>query len=167
MLRRKRTSRIGPSAFTLIELLVALVILAIIAAMVVPYAAGTSSMQVMAAARRIAVDLEYAQNAAITTQTPITVTFVPASETYRLSNASGVLIHPIDKEDHVVDFGSEDGFDRVSIVSASFNGTEAVTFDSVGTPDNSGAVTLKAGLPTYRIEVSPATGKVTVTATGP
>ena len=166
-MHRKRTSRIGFPAFTLIELLVALIILAIIAAVVVPYAAGTSSMLVMAAARRIAVDLEYAQNAAITTQTPITVTFVSATETYQLSNASGVLIHPINKVDYIVDFGSEDGFDRVDIVSASFNGTEVVTFDSVGTPDNAGTVTLKAGAHTYRIEVAAATGKVTVTATGP
>ena len=166
-LRRERTSRTGLRAFTLIELLVVVMIMAIVAAMVVPYATGTSSMQIMAAARRIAVDLEYAQNAAITTQTPITVTFVSATETYQLSNASGVLIHPINKKDYLVDFGSEDGFDRVDIVSASFNGTAVVTFDSVGTPDNSGAVTLKAGPNTYRVDVAPATGKVTVTATGP
>lgn len=166
-MHREKTSRTGSLAFTLIELLVVVMILAIIAAMVVPYATGTSSMQAMAAARRIAVDLEYAQNAAITTQTPITVTFVPGSETYQLSNASGVLIHPINKVDYIVDFGSEDGFDRVNIVSASFNGTEVVTFNSVGTPDNSGAVTLKAGPHTYQINVAPATGKVTVTATGP
>ena len=144
-----------------------MVILAIVAAMVVPYAVGTSSFEAMAAARRVACDLEYAQSAAITTQTPVTVTFFPTTESYRLSNASGVLIHPIIKGEYVVNFGSEDSFERLDVVSASFDGTEAVTFDAVGSPDNSGSVTLVAGPHTYRVDVAPATGKVTVTAIGP
>lgn len=143
------------------------VILAIIAAMVVPYAVGTSSFEAMAAARLIASDLEYAQSAAITTQAAVTVTFFPTTESYRLSNASGVLIHPINKEEFVVNFGSEDSFERLDVVSASFNGTEAVTFDAIGSPDNSGSVTLRAGPHTYRVDVAAATGKVTVTAVGP
>jgi len=90
--------------FTLLELIVVIFILAIVAAVAVPMAVGTGDMQVISAARLISADLQYAQNIAITTQQPVTVTFTPGTESYGLSNASGSLIHPITKEAYAVDF---------------------------------------------------------------
>ena len=155
------------SAFTLVELLVVMVILAIAAAVIVPYATDTDGLQAMAAARRMTSDLEYAQNAAITAQSPVTVTFSAQNDAYWLSNASGPLIHPINKSDFRVDFGAGGSFETVDVFSANFDGTEAVTFDELGTPDHSGWVILMAGPHLYRIEVAPATGRLTVTETGP
>ncbi len=168
MRRQNRKNRLFMvSSFTLLEILVVVIILSIIAAVAVPMAVGTGDMQVISAARMISADLQYAQNIAITTQKPVTVTFSPSTESYGLSNTSGSLIHPMTKDDYTMDFKSRDGFSDLDIVSASFGGGATVTFDELGAPDNSGTVILSAGPHVYQVSVAIATGKVTVTATSP
>jgi len=141
--------------------------LAITAAVVVPSIISTKDLQVIAASRVLASDLQYAQNAAITNQADIEVDFSTSGESYSLSNESGTLIHPITKKAYSVDFDSQSEFDQVNIVAASFNGSGTVTFDALGAPDNAGTVTLQAGSHVYQIDVAAATGKVTVTAVNP
>ena len=152
--------------FTLAELIVVIAIIAICAAVVVPYAVGTSDLKVISAARVVASDLQYAQNVAIVSQTPVTVTFTPSQNCYALSNASGPLIDPMTKESYVVDFDTKSGLGEVHVVSASFSGSGAVTFDEMGVPDNAGTVTLQAGSHVCEIGVASATGRVTVTVVG-
>ena len=147
------------------ELVVVLVILAIAAALVVPYASGGSS-QAVSAARVIASDLQYAQSTAVTTQQPVTVAFTPSAKTYNLTNQSGYLIHPITAKSYIVNFGSMRGFENVSIVSAAFGSGQSVTFDATGAPRNAGSVTVRAGAFQYRLDVAAATGNVTVTRLG-
>ena len=149
---------------TLVEIIVVLVILAVVAAMVVPHLIDTGDMQVISAARTVASDLQYAQNEAITSQASVTVSFRATSESYDLSNASGYLNHPMTRDEFVRDFTQTRGFERLDIVSASFGGSDTVTFDALGTPDNAGSVTLQAGRYVYEIDVAAATGKVSVTA---
>ena len=144
-----------------------LVIIGIAAAVVIPNAMSTASFQATSAARITATDLQYAQDTAITSQTPVTVTFNVGNESYALSNASGTLIHPITKAVYVTDFGTLEGFSEVDIVSASFGGAAVVTFDEMGSPSQAGTVNLRAGEHAYRLVVAAATGKVTVTRTGP
>ena len=163
-LRRPKNRSRHRGGFTLAELMVVVVIIGITAGMVIPYASSAADSAAMAGARMIVCDLQYAQNMAITTQTPVTVTFNPGGESYTLSNASGSLIHPINKTAYVVDFASQRGFEGLDIVSASFNGAASVAFDELGSPDNAGAVTIQAGAQAYVISVAAATGKVTVTA---
>ena len=153
------------AAFTLIEILVVLVILAIAAAIVVP-SLNSSDLQATSAARMIAADLQYAQNVAITTQGPVTVTFDPAGNSYWLSNASGALIHPMNKSAYSVDFDSQSGFGQIGIVSASFGGISSVTFDELGAPDSAGSVTVQAGASGYVISVAAVVGRVTVATAG-
>ena len=160
MQRGRRNNR-QTEAFTLIELLVVMVILAIAAAVVVP-ALDSSGFQAVSAARMVATDLQYAQNTAITTQGPVTVTFNTAGNSYLLSNASGALIHPMNKEAYSIDFGSQSGFDQLDIVSASFGTGSSVTFDELGAPDNAGSVTVQAGTSVYVISLAGVTGRVTV-----
>ncbi len=161
MRRGRRNNRQAP-AFTLIELLVVVVILAIAAAVVIP-SMNTSSLQAVSAARMIAADLQYAQNIAITTQRPVTVTFDAEGNSYSLSNASGALIHPMNKNAYSIDFGSQSGFNQLDIVYASFYGGASVTFDELGAPDNPGNITVQAGANVYMIDVAGITGRVTVT----
>lgn len=148
--------------FTLIELLVVVVLLAITGAMVVPMFFGMGGVQAMSASRVIASDLQYAQNVAVTSQEPVTVTFNTTGETYQLSNASGPLKHPMTNADYLVDLRGQDGFDQLNIVSASFQGSASVTFDELGSPDNGGSVTLQGGSEVYQVAVAPVTGTVTV-----
>ena len=162
--RKRRPNR---AAFTLVEIMMVLVIIAITAAVVIPNAISTASFQATSAARMIATDLQYAQDTAITSQTPVTVTFNVANESYTLSNASGTLIHPITKVAYVTAFGTLKGFSDVGIVSANFGGASVVTFDELGSPNQAGTISLQAGEHAYRLDVAAATGKVTVTRTGP
>jgi prepilin-type N-terminal cleavage/methylation domain-containing protein len=165
MLRNRRSSN-DLSGFTLVEIIVVIVIMAIAAAVIIPHAIGTSDVQAVSGARILASDLQYAENTAITSQSPVTVTFDVAGESYTLSNASGPLIHPITKGAYVVSFASQRGFDNLDIASASFGGNVMVTFDELGAPDNAGSVTLQAGPHVYRVDVAAATGNVTVTNLG-
>jgi len=161
---RPRRDRFA-GAFTLAELIVVLIVVAITAALVVPYASSTDS-QAVSAARLAACDLQYAQSLAITMQAPVTVTYSTAARTYTLSNASGTLNHPMTGKPYVVGYGTTRGYESVSIVSAAFSAGSSVTFDATGAPDNAGSVTLRAGTSVYRLAVAAATGNVTVTRVG-
>lgn len=149
-------------AFTLIELVVVMAILAIVAVMVIPYASDGASYEAMAAARRLVADLEYAQSMSITEQSPVTVTFLEGDERYTLTNASGTLKHPIDKDDYVVDFDDGQDFGQVDLYSASFGTQKAVTFDELGAPSQAGTILLQAGPHLYTIKVAAATGAITI-----
>lgn len=154
------------SAFTLLELLVVVVIMAIVGTMAVPFISGMGTMEAMSAARIISTDLEYAQNVAITSQVPVTVQFALDTDCYDISNASGPLKHPMTHADYLVNLRSQNDFERLDVVSASFAGSQSVTFDELGSPDNGGFVTVQGGPDTYRIDVAPVTGTITVTRVG-
>jgi len=141
-------------------------VLAILAAVVVPIAMSASSVQVVGAGRMVASDLQYAQTHAIATQTPVTVVFDPASESYELSNASGGLIHPITNSSYIVDFTDDGRFAEVDVVSADFDGLTSVTFDELGAPDAGGSVQLQAGPDALSVNVANATGGITIVKTG-
>lgn len=166
-MRHQKKSSKGSFGFTLLELLVVLLVLAIVAAVAIPMAVGTGDMQAVSAARMISADLQYAQNVAITTQQPVTVTFDVSGESYSLSNASGTLIHPMTKEAYIVGFKSRGGFTGLDLVSANFGGSPWVGFDELGAPNSSGSISLRSGPHVYSISVATATGRVTVTAAGP
>ena len=156
----------APSAqrgFTLVEILVVVLILGISAAIVVPMAMNTSHVQAVSAARIVAADVQYAQNEAITNQDPITITFDKAAKSYTLSNASGILIHPITKVPYVTVLDAAHGMGQVSLSSAFDSQGGVVVFDALGAPDNGGAVTLRAGPHTLGVNVAAATGRITVT----
>ena len=65
MTKSDANQRLAPTGFTLVELLVVVLILAILAAVVIPQAAGIGGTQAQSAARLVLADLEYAQNNAI------------------------------------------------------------------------------------------------------
>ncbi|MCY2931992.1 MAG: GspH/FimT family protein [Planctomycetota bacterium] len=153
-------------AFSLVELIVVVAILAIAAAMVIPELQDTKQFQAMSAARVLATDLEYARDTAITMQTPVTVTFNVQGRSYTLSNASGTLVHPMTKAAYTVAFASQSGSGAVGLVSASFGGAPAVTFDVTGAPNQAGTVRLQAGSFPYTVQVYQATGRVKATYTG-
>jgi Tfp pilus assembly protein FimT len=147
-----------------VEIMVALVIIAIAAALVVPYA-STKSSEAVSAAQTAASDLQYAQSLAITTQLPTTVTF-EANGRYTLSNQSGTLNQPMTGKPYVIYFGTTHGFEEVTLVSPLFGANKSVTFDSTGAPDNAGSVTIQAGPNVYTLSVAAATGNVSVARVG-
>jgi Tfp pilus assembly protein FimT len=153
-----------------VEILVVIVILAIAAAVVVPSLSDAADIAAVSGARRIAGDIEYAQNYAIATGNPVTVTFRDKDDananSYVVTNTSGALTHPINKTDYDIVFSSIEGMSGLVVQSVDFDGDPNVTFDALGAPDNAsdGTVTVKSGDETYTITVAPVTGRVTVTS---
>lgn len=153
------------SGFTMIELMVVMVIIAVIAAMVVPLAFGTTGTAAMATARRVAADLEYAQNLAITTQANITVTFDTNANSYRVSNSLGVVEHPITHQAFTITLGNDAGSSGVALTSA-FGTGHQVVFGPLGDPTPSGTIGLGGGGSNYVLTVAAVTGRVSI-ATAP
>ena len=150
------------SGFSLVELLVTAMVLIIAMAIVVPLLGSSTYSVSRAGARRMASDLQYAQDQAIVTQKDVTVHFDVNSESYWLSNESGVLIHPITNSDYKITFSGIKELSYLDIVSTS--GGASVTFDTGGVPDIGQSITLRAGDSRFFVNVSAVTGTVSVAA---
>lgn len=178
----------GAAAFTLIEIIVTVVILAIAALIAVPMMSSAADIQVRSAANRLAADMEYAKNMAITHQRPFTVVFdtaATAANGYALQrrNTGGTLetvVNPVSQRPFDVRFGGERGITRVRIPVSGISldpasADNAVTFDYLGTPYsgltvlsaqslNSGQITLHdpAGNFALNVRIEPMTGYITI-----
>ncbi len=159
------------AGFSLVEILIIIVVLLVAAAMSVPMISGAADMQVRSGSSKIAADLEYAKNMAITNQKTYTVTFDTNANSYQLSDSDGVIDHPFENGSFVVNFSTDSRFKRVSIDSADFDSSNSVTYDYLGcpysgttvtSPLNLGEVTLSADSVTATVSVEPATGYVTI-----
>lgn len=186
---RTKSSSGRSAAFTLIEIIVTVLILAIAATIAVPMMSSAADMQVRSAANRLAADLEYAKNMAITHQRPFTVVFndsATADNGYAIqrrddSNNLVTILNPISQGDFDVRFSTVRGINRVRIPVGGVslvpdNAQDAITFDYLGTPHsdltttsplNSGQITLRdtAGNILLYVNIEPMTGYITISST--
>jgi len=152
------------NGFTVIEILILAVLLTIVALTAVPMLSSAGTMQLRAAANIIAADLEYAKSMAISRGQNYSVVFDQSSESYQIEDQNNnVVPHPVKKGfNYIVDFQSDSRLNRVDITGASFGATADVTFDSLGSPDSGGNVTLQASGTTVTITVEPITGYISI-----
>ena len=182
--------RLAPArgGFTLVEILMVVVILGIASAIIVPSLGTRDDVRVAAASRVLIADLIFAQNQAITTGKKVYVRFDVAANKYALCSAvsSGgdtYVEHPLTKASYIQQFGtSARGWEQVSIQSATLNGINplyapefTLAFDEIGAPYvycyddnqvnelNDGAIILKAGQFINTINISAATGEISMT----
>ncbi len=150
------------SGFTLVEIIIVVVILAIAAALAVPMLSSGSDMQLRSAANMIAADLEYAKSMAITTGQNHTVDFDVANDQYEIRDAGGIVIaHPVKAGfDYQIDIREQ--LDQVDLSAANFDSNPQVIFDSLGSPDNGGTVTLTASGYSMTVDVEPITGYISI-----
>jgi prepilin-type N-terminal cleavage/methylation domain-containing protein len=150
--------------FTVVEILIVLVIITIAALTAVPMMSSASSVQIRAAANMIAADLEYAKSMAISRGQNYSVRFDQNTESYQVEDQdNSVIPHPVKKGfDYIVDFGNDSRLNRVDITGANFSGNPDVEFDSLGSPDSGGTVSLQAGTATMTITVEPITGYISI-----
>lgn len=161
----------------MVELMVVLAIIAIAAAIVVPMASSAGSMQIRAAVTVVAADLEYAKSLSISRGHRYAVVFNKDAESYQIEdlnvavgNPARIVDHPVRKGfKYIVAFAADSRLSQVNIVDASFNGTDTVSFDYLGSPFdrngdnlNSGVVTLRAGNITRTVSVQPVTGYISI-----
>lgn len=152
------------NGFTIIEILILVVLLTIVALTAVPMMSSAGTMQLRAASNMIAADLEYAKSMAISRGQQYSVVFDQNADSYRINDQGGnVIPHPVKKGfNYIVDFKSDGRLSRVDITGANFGGAGDVTFDSLGSPDSGGNVTLQASGTTVTITVEPITGYISI-----
>ena len=170
--------------FTLIEIMVVLVIMAIAATIAVPYVANTSSTKLSSAGRMVMSDLFYAQNVAITNQSPVTITFYMGDATkgtgYAVTDSTGALVHAPDNQDMNRRFvqSSSDLYRQTTIQSLKFENTTSTTgtitmqFSPLGEPQTSAGASLSypvtltlkmasgTSTATLQLIIQPATGEI-------
>ena len=77
--------------------------------------------------------------------------------------SNNVIPHPVKKGfNYVVSFQSDNRLSRVDMTAANFGAAADVTFDSLGSPDNGGMVTLQASGNVVTISVEPITGFISI-----
>lgn len=160
------------SGFTIVEIIVVVVIIAIAAMLVVPMVSSAGSMQIQSAVNMIAADLEYAKSISISSQQNHSIVFDTAGDSYEIHDSGGTVIqHPVKKGfDYIVSFGANSRLNKVDIATASFDGTNEIEFDYLGSPYNgsgnalnSGVITVQAGSASLTVNVEGVTGFISIT----
>ncbi|MBN2584336.1 MAG: GspH/FimT family pseudopilin [Planctomycetes bacterium] len=165
-------ARLG-KAFTIVELLMVVMILAIMAAVVVPMATSSHDSQCAAAARMLTADLELAQSVALARQAPTALVFSGDLQSYKVIMATGqslgdyasltAIAHPGKPgQSYEISLPGELQLPDVTVNSASFGGASYVLYDTFGSPAAGGSVVLRAGDATLTVTVQPITGAVSV-----
>jgi len=160
--------------FTFIELIIVIAIAAIVAIAALPRLAQIGEIRMHMASRKLAADMRWGHEYAITHNCSVMLVIDNATNTYRVwENSSGswqVHTDPTTGDAFRVSLNSGE-YKGVSIKGADFDGGVILAFDSVGKPYidpavttelvNIGTVTLEAGDATETtISVSPQTGVV-------
>lgn len=173
-------------AFTLIEVCTVVVILSILAAVVLPGLGNDDSLGVAAASQIVVSDLLYAQNLAIATQSPVSVSFTVSgngvSGGYAIYNATPFgtpVTNPTTQLPYVVQFGSNAqtaslARSTVSAISLAAASDTVLVFDELGRPQSCtaggtavalgtiGTITLQCGSASSTIRIEAGTGDLSV-----
>jgi Tfp pilus assembly protein FimT len=171
--------------YTLIELLMIIALLGLSATLLIPYMMGRSSLETQSVVRMIIADLHFAQHDALAHQEYRRVHFFDDGTGYALvridnlnetfdPNTADYLYHPASYsgtlDRYIVNFANDPRFTEISISDASFDGgAQFITYDELGgtiaangEPGTGGQITVTSPEATFRINVSPFTGKLTV-----
>ncbi len=175
-------------AYTLIEMLIVVALLGIAGALLIPHLVHQENLTAQSAVRLIIADLSFAQSDSLANQEYRRVQFFADGSGYciiRMTDANFDL--PFDPDTavyisdplgvvgnagrYIVDFRTENRFRGASIILSNFDGgNQFITYDTLGgtimtgnLPGTGGQIQLQVQDVIYQIDVSPFTGKLTVT----
>jgi hypothetical protein len=173
----------GRRSYTLIELLLVVAILGIAGTLLIPNIVGRDIMACQAAVRLIIGDVSFGQADALAHQEIRRIHFNEDGSGYTISRVSETqlaipydpdtadFIHdPLEGGEYVVDLVTDGRFDGVTITSINLeNGGHDLHFDSLGGvintsngPGVGGSIVITSANDSYRLTISPFTGKLTV-----
>ncbi|MFC1571385.1 Tfp pilus assembly protein FimT/FimU [Candidatus Margulisiibacteriota bacterium] len=159
-------------AFTLIELVMVIALLGILAVASFVAIGSFQSQHLNAAAERVAADLRYAKNLALTKTVWHGVIYNTGTEVYEIYQTDGTTDTLIKKpEDLNQDFSVDldNDYDGVGISSADIDSGSKVEFDPYGVPftdkngnaiTSVGIITLSGGGSSVTVRIAPETGRV-------
>ena len=157
MRNRNRTSPRGPRGHTLIELVVVLVVMALLWGIAAPrYASAMFRYRAEAAARRIAADLAMARAYAMQTSSSIPVTFDTTNNKYTLTG-----IQSLDRLSSNCTVNLAVDPYQATLTTVPFT-SNRVTFNTYGSADQSGTITVTSGGYSWTVTLEATSGKVTV-----
>ena len=151
--------------FSLIELTMSVLVLGILAAVATPiYSTSLLKYRVELAAQRIAQDVMQAQRVARQTNSSRTITFDLNGESYTISGLNSLdrQSQPYKIAVNASPYHSEIFNLTTANQPSTTISTLAIVFNRFGMPDQGGAITVRAGTFTKRIDVAPVSGRVSV-----
>lgn len=164
---RSRSRVLRCAGFTLIEVLMVVAIMAVLSAIAVPRVTGSLARQrAMAAAKRVASDLEYARASAMAGSTSRKVVFNPLRGAYVLHDIGNPLDRspgsylvrvsepPYQSAIAAVSFGDDAAAQYASAFDDEAVGQ--VVFDGFGVPDTTGWISVRCGTHIYKVTLDAA-----------
>jgi len=163
MFRTTHTQR-GANGFTMTEILTVTTLIGLASAVAIPQFSANTEQYAQNAARSIAQNIQYAQDLAVTTQSPVTMSISTSGYVYTLKDNQGAtLTHPISRKPFIVDLADDPNMAQLS-VSQQFSGIQNIVFDAFGTPNTGGSITISSPSMTSDVVLMlhAGTGSVTV-----
>jgi type II secretory pathway pseudopilin PulG len=131
-------------SYTIIELIMVIVIVGILAASSIPRFQSFYYIKLNGAMKKVASDIRYAQQLAISRHESYNIIFNTATEAYEIRRVSdnSYATNPFSRGNFIVNFTSDPQYNGIKIDSTSFGGT--LQFDWQGIPRNGAGTALSA-----------------------
>jgi prepilin-type N-terminal cleavage/methylation domain-containing protein len=159
------------SGYTLVELILVIMLLGIAAAVVAPSIGSTDVLRVQSAVRSLVADLTFAQSDALARQQGRAVVFDVPGNSYAILEVHNATLSPATDTILTRSLRSVDKHGDSHIVSAQFDNSSVLVFDSLGgpvqspgstNPGNGGTVVISGSGGTFTLTVEAYTGRITV-----
>ena len=155
--------------FTVIEMIIVMLIVGILAVVIAPRIAALYPIKLSGAAEKLASDLKYAQNLAMSRHIDHRVFFDINAQTYAVecynvdTSSWDAVDDPLKRGDElIVDYTSDSRYQGIEIDSTTFL-SDTVEFDStLGRPSSEGEVDLSCPDASCKVKVTANTGRVNI-----
>jgi len=136
------------NGFTMMDLVMVIAILSIFSVMAIPRLTSLHTVKLYGVANKLASDIQYAQQVAISKQIRCGISFDTSAESYFVYEGTYAgpttpkATDPYTRGAFIVDYQSEDPYKGIDLASTNFGGR--LEFDSLGQPYNNAGILIPA-----------------------